>query len=1093
MPPVLLGAFPGSDAFSEPQAVAVDEITGDVYVLDVGNAEGPARIERFDAEGAPAAFAGSQPYIRGNELTGTPTGGFAFDQNSAAGIAIDTSSGPFHGDIYVTDSLHGVVDIFASDGTLIGSLNGAGTPQSAFGEPCGVAIDQSGDVYIGDFGGFVERYIPVSPSPPISDAAYTVSEISGVAEPCGLAADAAGNIFASQWPVGPLNEFDHSQFPASGASPGTPSLVDASSLAVSAGEAADELYVDEGTQMAQLEASGGASVLIASFGVLSGHSYGVAVNSAMKRIYVSDQGAAGGPTLQIYGPPTPAPPTVVSESTTGVTDDSANLTAEINPNFTDTKYYFEYGASTTYESTTPNSPIELGEGGGAGGVQTVLVHVQGLQPDVTYHYRVEALSTRGLVTGRGLTFTTEGSHEMTSLPDGRSWEMVSPLDKNSSIITGIDGFPGPAQGGVIEAAPNGEEITYASSGAFDAPQGAPGASQYMAVRGADSWLTQNITPPLVSLTYPVAGAGGPYQAFSEDLSSGLVWSGNTPDRSPPLSEGAPSGYQNYYLHGNLTGGYQAVLTSIPNEPASRFNMGFEGATPDLRTVVFYSFAALTPDAIEENENRNLYEWSGGQTQLVNLLPGATHGQPGATIGYDAAGESAGERPISSDGSRVFFTDEENLYVREDGLRTVELDTGQNGLESGGGEFWAASSNGTKVLFTDTRKLTHDATAGGGSDLYSRDLTRGTLTDLTTGDPGGAEVLGVLGTSDDGSYLYFVANGVLAPGGKIGHCFTLIEGGGPQRCNLYLWHEGTTRFIASLSQDDNLSIVKDRRETLGAANDWEPRLAFRTTRISPDGQRLVFMSNSSLTGYDNRNAQTGVREQEVYLYNAGVGALSCVSCSATGARPTGSASIPAATQYATTRGVYESRVLSDTGRVFFDTTDGLVPSDTNGREDVYEWEEDGVGGCERAAGCLSLISSGTDGDDSAFVDASANGDNVFFITRAQLVSGDTDQLTDLYDARIGDGLPSPPAATPPCLGEECKPAILAAPVLGPPTSLTFSGVGNSVVVTKKKPAVKAKTKKKPAAKHKKQVKKKRKHSPKPAHPQSERARVRKGKR
>ena len=52
----------------------------------------------------------------------------------------------------------------------------------------------------------------------------------------------------------------------------------------------------------------------------------------------------------------------------------------------------------------------------------------------------------------------------------------------------------------------------------------------------------------------------------------------------------------------------------------------------------------------------------------------------------------------------------------------------------------------------------------GSDLYRYDSSSGQLHDLTvdhSSDPVGADVLGVLGISGDGSYVYFVANGVLA--------------------------------------------------------------------------------------------------------------------------------------------------------------------------------------------------------------------------------------------------------------------------------------------------------------------------------------------
>ena len=43
-------------------------------------------------------------------------------------------------------------------------------------------------------------------------------------------------------------------------------------------------------------------------------------------------------------------------------------------------------------------------------------------------------------------------------------------------------------------------------------------------------------------------------------------------------------------------------------------------------------------------------------------------------------------------------------------------------------------------------------------------------------------------------------------------------------------------------------------------------------------------------------------------------------------------------------LYQSRYLSNNGRLFFDSADSLVAADVNGKEDVYEFEPAGVGGC-----------------------------------------------------------------------------------------------------------------------------------------------------
>ncbi len=653
-----------------------------------------------------------------------------------------------------------------------------------------------------------------------------------------------------------------------------------------------------------------------------------------------------------------------------------------------------------------------------------------------------------------------------SLLDGRAWEMVSPVEKNSSIITAIDGIPGPSAGGVIQAEEKGGSITYASNGAFEDPAGAPLTGQYLSTRAQTGWSTTNITPPLRSGAYSVVGNGGPYKAFSSNLSVGLLSNGKPPILGSSLTPDAPSGYQNYYVRNSRTGGLQPILTetllkSAPSiESPSIFKLRLQGVTPDLMHIVFSTPAALTSNAID-NGKPNLYEWTNGQLQLVNVLPGETQGTPGAVLGEDHNGESDGLRPLSDSGSIVYFNDMSNLYARENNTSTVQVDASQEGLESGGGLFQIASSNGLRVFFIDNMKLTKNSTGNGG--LYEYNFESGHLNDLTTKDLTGAEVQRVVGASEDGSYVYFVANGVLTPGASRGDCLAgNINISEFRTCNLYVWHEGATTLIATLSEDDNSERSKAQPENTGAADDWAPNIANRTTRITPDGVDITFMSNRSLTSYDNENIKTGQREQEVYVYSASSGVLSCASCNPTGAPPSGPSSIPGGTQFQTPIAIYQSHVLSDEGgresRVFFNSSDAIVPQDTNNQQDVYEWEEEGAGSCRRSGGCVGLISSGTSGAESSFVDASGRGEDVFFLTQAELVPQDIDQLVDLYDAREGGGFPSATTSLPSCEGEDCKLSLPQAPIFGAPASATDIGFGN-ILAPRTAPAVKHKLKKK----------------------------------
>jgi hypothetical protein len=244
----------------------------------------------------------------------------------------------------------------------------------------------------------------------------------------------------------------------------------------------------------------------------------------------------------------------------------------------------------------------------------------------------------------------------------------------------------------------------------------------------------------------------------------------------------------------------------------------------------------------------------------------------------------------------------------------------------------------------------------------------------------------------------------------------------------------------------------------------------TARVSPNGRYLAFMSKRSLTGYDNRDAKSGAHDEEVYEYDSQSGRLSCASCDPTGQRPAGqfdsgvapgllvdapllwvgqtlAGSIPGWTPVAGNHALYQSRYLADSGRLFFNSPVGLVAGDGNATEDVYEYEPEGVGSCTAAPACLGLVSSGSSSEESAFLDASETGDDVFFLSAAQLSLEDTDTALDIYDAHVCSSAPgcAPQAigAPPACITtDSCRTAPTPQPgIFGAPASQTFSGPGN----------------------------------------------------
>ncbi len=263
----------------------------------------------------------------------------------------------------------------------------------------------------------------------------------------------------------------------------------------------------------------------------------------------------------------------------------------------------------------------------------------------------------------------------------------------------------------------------------------------------------------------------------------------------------------------------------------------------------------------------------------------------------------------------------------------------------------------------------------------------------------ASEAGVLGTSADGQTVYFQ------------------DGAGLKRRR-----EATTTTIVAGPQ-------------AAQESDYPPGAG--TARVSADGETLLFLSQAELTGYDNTDQATGEPDSEVFLYETGGGGtLRCLSCNPTNARPLGPATIPGAIANGTTR-IYKPRNLAAGGRrVFFDSADALVPADSDGRPDVYQWEAQGSGSCAKPGGCLGLISGGRSGE-ASFIDASESGADAFFLTEASLIGQDPGSV-DLYDARVGGGFPEP--TTPiECTADACQP--LPEPPEDPTVGTTIPGPPN----------------------------------------------------
>ena len=270
-------------------------------------------------------------------------------------------------------------------------------------------------------------------------------------------------------------------------------------------------------------------------------------------------------------------------------------------------------------------------------------------------------------------------------------------------------------------------------------------------------------------------------------------------------------------------------------------------------------------------------------------------------------------------------------------------------------------------------------------LWRYVLATDTATDLT---PTGG-VLGVLGASEDGTYVYYATK------------HTFYNPGG-----VFLWHSGVVTPVAA-------SVASDS---------YPPTTG--TARVSADGRHLLFVSSAfELTGYDSRNIGTGKPDPEVYLFTA-PGSINsgnvCVSCNPFGERPVGAASLPGASP----NGAERPRLLQ-APRDLGGLEAGLLRHLRRARLPGHQRSQRRlrVGGTRRrelrqAEGCVSLISSGRAENGASFLDASVDGSDAFFLTDGSLVPSDPGAY-DVYDARVGGGYPLPPNPVP-CFGDTCQP-------------------------------------------------------------------------
>jgi hypothetical protein len=1112
----LLSSF---GSFAQVQSIAVDQATGDVYVLDVG--AGGGSLYKFTASGQPAKF---------TALAGEPTviegvGGSSGESQ----LAVDSSaSGPAKGDIYVANG--GEVAIYAADGKRLGALTSE--PPAPWGEPCGIAVDPAGNVYVGLFGN-VNKYVPSAN--PVTNADFS-SSMAGLGGICNIAADAQGNVFVDGWPSGPIQKYGALEF----GSPAATALgtVDKAGSTLAVDPASNDVYVDEGGQVSQFGPHGEPfetpqhTFGAAGPGAIS-NSLGIAASDAAGAngdVYVAD----GQGHVNVFGPLATVPDVVTGAATDRSTT-GATLTGTVDPDaISVTGCKFEYGTDTSYGqsvscATSPgagNAPVE------------VTAPISGLEAGTIYHYRLVASNANGTNLGHDSELLTlhvplverTWSTEV-GISTGTLNAEVNPVGSETTYhfeygTTAAYGTTVPVPDAALP--PEDAELEVSQSLTSLRPET---TYHYRVVAVNSSGTTTGPDRVFTTATAPSEGQAEvcPNSAFragnlsanlpdcrAYEMVSPLDKNGGDIDGSSTVVVSSADGDR--LVYNSLTGFGESDgsgVVGISTHLAVRGSASWEshGITPTPAPNSDQIFIGDTDfQGFSEDLESGLVEGyalpgaSGGAPNGQNLYAEDLNNEELQTVSKKFTEETLSQfelsftpRAYSADMGVVIFETpanllpeatggNEKLYAWENGvLKLAGLLPGNvipvGGAQSPEGTFQGPQRNDT--ISRDGSRIIFMATPEGGSSrqLYMR--KSGTSTVWVSQSEGSTPVaepseVGFETMTPDGHQVFFTTSSRLLdsdPGGPGLGLYRYTDGPNPEA-------ESNLTFIARINPSQDGPQVKGVSTDgshvyfFSGANETLPKEGLylwddgtihfvgpgdaegtgsivRFTQVSANGEYFAFLDSRQITAEDTGLTPQGAHYQAMYVYSEASEKLTCASCPPSGAAMTANAEVVPSA----TGSVAEVNMPI---RQNFLSSNGKYVFFSTAQallpQDTNRLND--VYEYDTETGKLSLLSSGSGEKGAWFANASPSGQDVFIATAQRLTASDTDTLVDLYDARIDGGLAEPPPPPVPCDGDACQGVPSAAPTFN--TSSGFEGLGNRPASTSSEPSH-ARPKSKPKSK------------------------------
>ncbi len=421
-----------TDTFSNPNGIAVDESSGDVYVAEIGT----DTVSKFTAAGVPITTWGANGQLTGIPAqSGKPAESFSFPNvyGTPAAIAVDNSksaSDPSAGDLYVMDSGHGVIDKFSPEGTYLSQIGFPPVTVYGEGELLGLGVDGSGTVHVdlSTTGGSDELLIDEFDSADVNIARqkWHSNDISGQTglgnahqQAHGFAVSATGDDYPMYEPSCSCTyKFGQKLSPL-----GSVDGLEAGDVAVAVDPATGDLYADDQSSVAEWDTGAmnrdsglgkSAGTLVARFAPeLSGTSGegGIAVDGKTGEVYVANPGEGNPGEGKVYAFASDAPAVTagaasnVSNVTT--TSASATLNGTVDPRGDAvSECEFEYGLTNELGEGRYNHSVPCeqtpGEIGAESSPVAVSAQLEGLVPGELYHFRLVATNANGAGQAGGM-------------------------------------------------------------------------------------------------------------------------------------------------------------------------------------------------------------------------------------------------------------------------------------------------------------------------------------------------------------------------------------------------------------------------------------------------------------------------------------------------------------------------------------------------------------------------------------------------------------------------------------------------------------------------------------------------------------------